>query len=216
MAQFGWGFDLGLLYENSWLRILKSAEHRVIFASNAAACISYSASLLLRLERSPTGQNCRSICFTYCALTLHCSYLTLISSYHSQSLAVQVPQQMQVIFFPNTHSLHSRDMSPLGFGIFQRLITNSKKKKKKSTKTFAVMLIKMNLQINTVSCSGRLTVILRWLEPVHFLSLTPAPGHLQSCSSSGEHWGSGLLKSQGFVSLHVHTETPINTLIKPP
>lgn len=104
MAQCSMGFDVALLYENSWLRILKSAEHRVIFANNAAACISHSASLLLRLERSPTGQNCRSICFTYCALTLHCSYLTLISSYHSQSLAVQVPRQMQVIFFFLIHT----------------------------------------------------------------------------------------------------------------
>lgn len=128
MAQCSMGFDVALLYENSWLRILKSAEHRVIFANNAAACISHSASLLLRLESSPTGQNCRSICFTYCALTLHCSYLTLISSYHSQSLAVQVPRQTQVISFPDTHSLHSRDTSPLGFGIFQRLITNTEKK----------------------------------------------------------------------------------------
>lgn len=73
--------------------------------------------------RNPTGQNCRSICFTYCALTLRCSYLTLISSYQSQSLAEQVPRQPQALLF-NRESLRSRGRSTLGFGILRRLITN--------------------------------------------------------------------------------------------
>lgn len=65
------------------------------------------------------GHKCRSICFTYCALRLHCSYLTLISSYHSQSLAVQVQNQVEVLF-PNRESLHSRDRWALGFGTLQK------------------------------------------------------------------------------------------------
>lgn len=48
------------------------------------------------LAATPTGQNRLSICFTYCALILSSSYLTLISSYQSQPLAVKVPQQPQV------------------------------------------------------------------------------------------------------------------------
>lgn len=48
------------------------------------------------LAATPTGQNRLSICFTYCALILYSSYLTLISSYQSQPLAVKVPRQPQV------------------------------------------------------------------------------------------------------------------------
>lgn len=48
------------------------------------------------LSPTPTGQNRLSICFTYCALILYSSYLTLISSYQSQPLAVKVPRQPQV------------------------------------------------------------------------------------------------------------------------
>lgn len=121
-------------------------------------------------------------------------------------------------FFPDTHSLHSRDTSPLGFGIFQRLITNSGKKhnnpKTKCIKTFPVMVIKTNVHINTESYGGKLTVTLRRLGPVHSLSLAPAPCRLQSCSSSEARWASGLLKGQGFFSLHVHPQTPRNTLIR--
>lgn len=58
------------------------------------------------------GENRRSICLTYRTLFLHCSYLTLISSYHSQSLTEQVPQSTS----SNRELLHSRDRSTLGFG----------------------------------------------------------------------------------------------------
>lgn len=91
--------------------------------------------------RNPTGQNCRSICFTYCALTLHCSYLTLISSYQSQSLAEQVPRQPQALLF-NRESLRSRGRGTL-FGILHRLITNWKR----YVELFPDMLIK-NMLIN--------------------------------------------------------------------
>lgn len=56
------------------------------------------------LAQIPTGQNCLSICFTYCTLILYSSYLTLISSYQSQPLAVKVPRQPQVPL-PNGDSL---------------------------------------------------------------------------------------------------------------
>lgn len=56
------------------------------------------------LAPAPTGQNRLSICFTYCALTLYSSYLTLISSYQSRPLAVEVPRQPQVPL-PNGESL---------------------------------------------------------------------------------------------------------------
>lgn len=56
------------------------------------------------LPPAPTGQNRLSIRFTYCALILYSSYLTLISSYQSQPLAVKVPQQPQVPL-PNGESL---------------------------------------------------------------------------------------------------------------
>lgn len=86
-------------------------------------CMQLPLCIIAPPFRNPTGQNCRSICFTYCALTLHCSYLTLISSYQSQSLAAQVPQQPQVLFL-NQDSLQSRARRALGFGILYRLITN--------------------------------------------------------------------------------------------
>ncbi len=56
-----------------------------------------------------------------------------------------------------------------------------------------------------------LTVTLSWQEPVHCVALTPAPGHLQSCSSSGGDRGTGCPKGQGFFSLHVHTQSHMQT-----
>lgn len=58
---------------------------------------------------------------------------------------------------------------------------------------------------------GELTVTLRWQEPVHCVALTPAPDRLQSCSSSGGGRGTGRPKGQGFFSLHVHTQSHMQT-----
>lgn len=146
------------------------------------------------------GQNCRSICFTYSALTLHCSYLTLISSYQSQSLAVRAPQQAEVPF-PNRESLHRGDRSALGYGILQRLITNSKK-------IHANVLWHCTRTERQRQCNvGELTVTPRWQDTAHCVAPAQAPGRLQSCSSSGGGRGSGCPEGQGFFSLHDHTQT---------
>lgn len=111
-------------------------------------CMQLPLCIIASPFRNPTGQNCRSICFTYCALTLHCSYLTLISSYQSQSLAEQVPRQPQALLF-NRESLRSRGKSTLGFGILHRLITNWKR----YIELFQDMLIK-NIMINIHSLTA--------------------------------------------------------------
>lgn len=51
MVQFSMECDVALLYVNSWLCILESAEHRVISANNTAACNSPAASLPHRPEK---------------------------------------------------------------------------------------------------------------------------------------------------------------------
>lgn len=82
------------------------------------------------LAPTPTGQNRRSICFTYCALILYSSYLTLISSYQSQSLAAKVPLQPQVPL-PNGESLMQQRKECSGGCAVMKVNYKSGGKKKK-------------------------------------------------------------------------------------
>lgn len=56
---------------------------------------------------------------------------------------------------------------------------------------------------------GELTVTRSWQEPAHSPALTPAPGRLCSCCSSGEGWGAANPKGRGFFSLHSLTQSVI-------
>lgn len=153
------GFDVALLYVNSWLHILESTEHSVIFANNVAACNSHSASLHHRLEKEVPWVKTAA---PFVSLTVHLHDTTV--TYHTfphislRLLLCKCLSKHKHISLIENHFAAETE----GFGTLQRLITKSKK----YMHMFSNMVIKIHSHINTASiqlqCNGgELTVTMR-------------------------------------------------------
>lgn len=146
------------------------------------------------LAPTPTGQSRRSICFTYCALLLHGSYLTLICSYQSRPLAAKVPRQPQVPL-PDGGSLMQRRKECWGGGC-----DDCDRQVRRRWHA--------NIQMCVCVWGGGLTVRGRQQEAGECDAPTPAPYHRQSSHFFGEDRGRARPGDQEISSLCGHIHAP--------